>query len=359
MPLRLKRRSRSPYWQIEGTIRGVTVRETTGLADRDAAEALRARREWELTQAAISGQEQPVTFLAASVSYLEAGGSPRFLKPMVDRLGALPVTKVDQATIEQTARAVYPNASLATLNRQAFTPVSAVLNHAAQRGWCHWRKIERPRQPPGKVRWVTPAEALRLIEASAKHLRPLVLFLFATGARLSEALYLDWRDVDLTAGHVTFVDTKNNESRGVPLHSSVVAALSVIRRRSNQEKVFLTNRGAPYKPKREGDKECGGQIKKGFAGACRRAGIKKFTPHGCRHTWATWHYAANRDLIALMTLGGWKSERMVLRYTHINVAHLAPSIAAGMAAFAALTPVAQKPHTTNVALPETIQQSNG
>jgi hypothetical protein len=34
-----------------------------------------------------------------------------------------------------------------------------------------------------------------------------------------------------------------------------------------------------------------------------------------------------------MALGGWKSERMVLRYAHLNTEHLAPSIAAGLAAW--------------------------
>ena len=73
----------------------------------------------------------------------------------------------------------------------------------------------------------------------------------------------------------------------------------------------------------------GGQIKTAFRGACRRAGIVRIlSPHDCRHTWATWHYAANRDLVALMQLGGWKSEKMVLRYAHMNVAHLAKSMAA-------------------------------
>jgi integrase len=70
----------------------------------------------------------------------------------------------------------------------------------------------------------------------------------------------------------------------------------------------------------------GGQIKTAFYGACRRAEIDDFSPHDCRHTWATWHYAANRDIIALMKLGGWKSEKMVLRYAHVNVSHLAGSI---------------------------------
>ena len=104
------------------------------------------------------------------------------------------------------------------------------------------------------------------------------------------------------------------------MHGRVTVALANLLHREGM--VFLTNEGFPYAPKEEG----GGQIKTGFAGACRRAGLDDFHPHDCRHTWATWHYAANRDLGGLMRLGGWKSERMVLRYAHINVGELAQSI---------------------------------
>ena len=133
--------------------------------------------------------------------------------------------------------------------------------------------------------------------------------------------------MDLVRGHVNFIDTKNNESRGVPLHSRVVNELRTLRHRTGA--VFRTNTGRAYAEKESG----GGQIKTAWRGACRRAGIIDFSPHDCRHTWATWHYAANRDLVALMKLGGWKSERMVLRYTHVNVSQLAPSIDAGLAAW--------------------------
>ena len=88
--------------------------------------------------------------------------------------------------------------------------------------------------------------------------------------------------------------------------------------------MFRRPDGEGYAKKRDG----GGQIKTAFKAACRRASISNFTPHDCRHTWATWYYAANRDLTALMHLGGWKSEKMVLRYAHMNVGHLAASIAA-------------------------------
>ena len=51
-----------------------------------------------------------------------------------------------------------------------------------------------------------------------------------------------------------------------------------------------------------------------------------FHPHDCRHTWATWHYVANRNIGALQRLGGWKTVSMVMRYTHVNVEELQDTI---------------------------------
>lgn len=330
MSLKLKRRPGRPHWYMHGTVRGISIRESTGVADPKAAEAIRARREWEIIQRSVFGAEATATFVGAAVSYLEAGGETTYLKPIIARIGSVPLAKIDQVMIESTARALYPDAAPATLNRQAFTPIAAVLNHAAKRGLCAKRAIERPDQPAGRVRWLTFDEAERLIGACADHLRPLVIFLLGTGARMSEALYLDWRDVDLARGHVTFPQTKNGEPRGVPLHARLVNELRALRHKDSR--VFRTQSGRPYAEKESG----GGQIKTAFNGACRRAGIEDFSPHDCRHTWATWHYAANRDLIALMKLGGWRSERMVLRYAHVNVSQLAPSIDAGLAAWSTI-----------------------
>ena len=111
----------------------------------------------------------------------------------------------------------------------------------------------------------------------------------------------------------------------MPLHRRVVAELANLSHRSGA--VFRKPDGKPYVLPRGGDDtSAGGRFKKAFAGACRRAGIVNFTPHDCRHTWASWHYAANRDVGALMKLGGWKSVSMVLRYAHVNVGELAHTI---------------------------------
>jgi integrase len=320
MPLKLKRRHGGLNWYIRGTLRGVTVDETTGVADKAAAETIRARREWEILQGSIFGRKAVATFLEAAVGYLESGGERRFVKKLTDHFGDTPLAKIDQAAIDRAARVIYPEAASGTLNRQLYAPASAIINHAAARGLCEARRIARPALPKGRVRWITPDEADSLIGACSPHLRPLVIFLLYTGARMSEALYLDWRDVNLQGGQVQFIDTKNGESRGVPLHPRVVAALASLPHRVDE--VFRRPDGFAYKR----IEAAGGQIKTAFYGACRRAAIDDFSPHDCRHTWATWHYAANRDIIALMKLGGWKSEKMVLRYAHINVSHLAGSI---------------------------------
>jgi len=222
------------------------------------------------------------------LSYLENGGRKRFLDKPIRYFRTTPLAKIDQDAIDVGARKVYPNASGATRNRQFYTPVSAVIKHAA----CSHIVMERPEKPPSRVRWLTPEQAERRIAACGDHLRPLVIFLLYSGARIGEALWLDWRDIDLNRSHAAFpIDpsegrrTKNNEPRGVPLHLRVRAELANLPHRDGA--VFRRPDGLPYERLRddENDTSAGNRIKRAFAAACRRAGIEDFTPHDCRHTW--------------------------------------------------------------------------
>lgn len=327
MPLKLTHRHNSPNWYIRGTIRGIPVDESTKTHVRETAEAIRAKREVDLLERSVFGRTATATFLEAAVSYMEAGGETRFMERIIAHFGTTPLVKIDQTAIDQAAAKLYPVTSAATRNRQLYTPVSAVLKHAAARGLCEERRIERPSQPTGRIRWLKPEEAERLIDACSPHMRTIVVFLLYTGARCGEALWLDWHEVDLQRRHVTFLNTKNETNRGVPLHPRIVAELANLPGRNAE--VFRRPDGMPFsRPKKMTDTSAGSRIKTAFKGACNRAKIENFSPHDCRHTWATWHYAANRDLIALKELGGWKSERMVLRYAHINVDHLTSSIEA-------------------------------
>jgi integrase len=345
MPLTLKFRPDRKSYYIRGTVRGVHIRESCETDDYETAEAYRAKREWEVLQGTVFGTKPESTFLEGVAIYLENGGERRFLQPLIDHFGSTLISKINQAAIDAAAIKIYPGLAPATLSRQLYTPVAAVINRAALAGICSPIRITRPKAPKGRVRWITHDEARRLIESAAPNLRPLIAFLLFTGARIGEALWIDWRCIDLQRGQVQFLDTKNGTDRGVPLHPEAIAELAALPHREgcvfrkegrairghNSGEIIGYEIGEPYAPLNEDDDRdvsAGSRIKKGFKGACTRAKILDFSPHDCRHTWATWHYQENRDLNMLMHLGGWSTLQMVLRYAHVNVAHAAPSITA-------------------------------
>ncbi len=324
MPLKLCKRPKSPNWIMRGTVRGQNLEETTGTTCKATAEAIRIKRENELLTESVFGKTHTATFAQAALDYMEADGEKRFLKPLVEHFGNTPLRLMGQEAIDKAAKKLLPHGGNATRNRQVYTPLSAILRHAARKGWCKTPIFARPKQPPSVIRSITPSEADQLIENCADHLRPLVVFLLYTGARTGEALWMEWSQIDFKLKQVTFPKTKNGQPRSVPLHPRVLEELLQLEHR--QGCVFLTPDKRPYRAKTEDDPSAGSRIGSGFEGACRRAGIEKFTPHDCRHTWATWHYQANHDLTALQALGGWKSVPMVMRYAHTNVSEHANSI---------------------------------
>ena len=207
--------------------------------------------------------------------------------------------------------------------RQIVTPARAVLLHAARRGWCDAPTFEPIRQSPGRTQWLTPPQAEALVAAAAPHLKPLFVFLIATGARVSEALELEWPEVDLRHARATLVETKNGRDRFVSLPPRTIAALAPLLEREGR--VFRPPRSEAY---RDAGRAAGGQLKRGWAAACRRAGLAGISPHCLRHTWASWHYALHRDLLRLREDGCWSSVELVQRYAHLVPEGMAPEIRA-------------------------------
>ena len=155
------------------------------------------------------------------MSYLELGGSKRFLKPVIDTFGPLPLARIDQDALDRGASKLYPNASPSTRNRQFFTPASAVLSmppnaagvlrrSLSARGRRRADPVDSPSMRP------TPDQP-----RAADHLRPLVIFMLYTGARIGEALWLDWRDVDLDPGPRQLPEDKERRGPRCPAHPRV------------------------------------------------------------------------------------------------------------------------------------------
>lgn len=361
MPLTIVRRPGSAVLYVRGTVRGQRVYESTGTGDPALADAYRVQRETEIYQRALFGARASVTFATAVESYLTAAPRKRGTVAAAGKLLQLfdqrRLNSIRQAALDEAyARLLPADAKPATRLRQVLTPLRAILEHAARRDWCERPAFEVPRQPRPRIAWLAPEQATALVEAAAPHLRPLLVFLIGTGARMSEALELTWHDVDLTAGRVVFRQTKNGRVHHVDLAPTVRAALAALPHREGN--VFR-----PVRARRKGRDETGqqwqveaayrssgrnggGQIKTAWAAACRRAGLPgewrdwvtehgahkqrwqpELRPHDLRHTAASWHYAVHKDLLALQAAFGWSNVTQAQVY-----AHLLPAAYAGGAA---------------------------
>ena len=372
MPLKLTRRKGSGVWQISGAVAGQRVRQSAGTSDRRLAEEKRNAIETELFRGAVFGARAVVTWEQAASSYIAvkapSPSTQAYLLRLLDHFGpGRKLSTINQAAIDAAVAGVCrPGVSAATKLRAVITPVRAVLTHASRRDWCDAPNFETPAGAAGskRTRWLTPDEYGRLREAAAPHLRPLIVFMVCTGARISEALSLDWRDVDLAAPTAILrnVKAKHGESRDrhvqlVPAARAALASMTypvrvgdkVLRRagqvvygRSRDGAVFRTDDGLPYRTFGQEDTDWGGQIRTAWGGACRGAGFAgewhegasghrwwsptEVTPHILRHTWASWHYAVHKDLLKLREDGMWSSVALVERYAKLVPEHMTARI---------------------------------
>jgi integrase len=350
MPLQLRKRQGSPFWWLIGTVAGRRVRESTGTCDEKIAREKCVARENQIHREAIHGRPAARrTFGEVAESYLAHGGPHsadtcgKVARLLVFFGPNIAADEVDQSALDKAGAALLrPNPSPATRLRQIISPVRAVLVHGAKRRMCQMPAFDTGRASLSRTEWLTPDEVDRLIGNAAPHLRPLLVFLAGTGARLGEALKLDWRDVDVQHGRATLRGvmrdgtrgTKNGLDRIVDLCPRVLAGLAYDPRPLRQQRaarllvgrVFRTRSGKPYAERRV---QGGGHIKTGWAAAVTRSKIDKpITPHGLRHTWASWHYSLHKDALLLMRDGGWSELELVQRYAHLTPPGMAPDIEA-------------------------------
>jgi integrase len=82
-------------------------------------------------------------------------------------------------------------------------------------------KITRPKEPRGRVRFLSPEEREQLLQACSESasplLLPIVVLALSTGMRQNEILGLTWQDVDLARGRALLHETKNGERRVITI----------------------------------------------------------------------------------------------------------------------------------------------
>jgi len=301
MPLKIYKRPGSNVYHYRGTLAGHRLRGSTGAANRETAQRITSEIEARFWKRGLDKEE--LTFPKAVAIYLSAERPSRFITKLEDYWKNTKIRDMTRGAIEQSAIDIYPNASNATRNRQVIVPTQAIINHCAHKGLCPHLKMKRFRidakiKQPATQEWIDNFRR----HASRPDIAALALFMFATGARISEALDVQWADVDLKARKVLIRQTKLGNEREAHLPAPLFLAIANLPR-GKKPFNFAGHSSAL----------------KAWETTIKRAGIEPLTFHSCRHGFATGLLRAGVDVVTIAKLGGWKSPAHVFQtYGHAN-----------------------------------------
>jgi integrase len=166
-----------------------------------------------------------------------------------------------------------------------------------------------------RVRWITRAEAARLVAeaeiAKRPHLAVFIRLALNTGCRKSELLGLEWSRVNLESRLILLEarHTKSRKRRTVPLNDDAVNALERIRAwqstRMKTPWVFGWEQGHIT------------TFKTSWTSALHRAGIENFRIHDMRHTFASWLVMQGESIYIVKELLGHASVTQTEIYAHL------------------------------------------
>lgn len=305
----------SGIFHVRGTYLGEYVERSLGTRSEEQARILAAKLEKEIFDAHVYGRKAVGTFADAASGYLAGGGDGTYMRALIENFGDKKLRDITQADLDRTAASVYPNASDATRLRQFYTPFVAVWNWGVHDELCEAKKWRKPSPGPKRIEWRRPEEMEALLPCLNGEPRDLITFYLGTGARASEGIGLEWRDVADDGSRATLWETKGGYSRHVDLADRARSALPA---RGDSARVFLNSAGEPW--------HAYDAINLALRRACARANIRHTSCHVLRHTWATWAYAVTRDLDFLMRQGGWRTAQLAMRYIHAGTDDLARAV---------------------------------
>ncbi|QKM48886.1 Tyrosine recombinase XerC [Burkholderia glumae] len=371
----LYKRSNSPNWYYRLTPPGggPVVQGSTGTSNKAQAKELHDRLKVELWNQARLGHKPRYTWNDAVVRYISdreglssLETSKTHLRWLDQHLSGVALADIDRNRIDAIALAkrrepkvIRTKSGIVTTDQcvsagtvtRVIGVLKAVLNAAVEWEWLDRVPVtKRAKVVQKRIRWLTPAQAERLLAELPDHLADMARFALETGLRRSNVTGLQWSQVDIVR-RVAWIhpdQAKAKKAITVPLSDTAIAVL--LRQRAKKrapefvDSVFVYHGRPVYQT-----------VTEAWRKALKRAGISDFRWHDLRHTWASWHVQRGTPLQVLKELGGWETLEMVQRYAHLSAAHLAQWVQPHL-------PVAQVielPRETASAPPETLLTAAG
>jgi integrase len=174
-----------------------------------------------------------------------------------------------------------------------------------------------------KVRKTLP----RLEGDYVDYLRPMVLLAMNCGLRRGELFNLRWVDVNLTTKMLTVEGegnedgegSKSTQSRHIPLDNEALSVLKAWRKRHPKAD------GLVFPSPRDGERFT--NVNKSWSAVRKSAGLKKFTFHHLRHTFASHLVQRGVPLYTVQALMGHADQATTELYAHLAETNLQAAVA--------------------------------
>ena len=152
-------------------------------------------------------------------------------------------------------------------------------------------------------------------QSANKDLHTAVVLALSTGARKMEIWGLRWRDIDLNEGLATLHQTKNGETRTVPIQAY---ALDLMRKRSKVRHIdtdlVFPSTVDPQKPF---------DFRTSWEKVLSKTGIQDFCWHDLRHISGSYLAMGGASTREIAEILGHKTLQMAMRYSHLSQKHSA------------------------------------
>jgi len=188
-------------------------------------------------------------------------------------------------------------------------------------------RLLRVAEEPGEVDCLDRKEAEHLLSMAKEHFGehyPVIFAALRTAARQGELIALRWEDIDSHGGFLTIKQTaangevsspKNGKTRKIPMTPQLVALLKEHRRRASEAALAAGKSVSPWVfPSPTGGLMDPSKLRREFAAALTKAGLRAVTFHSLRHTCLTMMAEAGVAMPVLQKIAGHSSITVTARY---------------------------------------------
>jgi len=316
---------RNSIWYIDYHVGTRRVRRRAGKS-KTMAEAALKRKEAEATLGAFNlPMRSEITFKKLSGRYLTWAKDHKrsweleqqMIKRMADRFGALKLDRITPWHIEQMKTDLRKQGLSGPRVNRYLASLSKMFNLGIRWGLTDRnpvKGIEKYRENPGRLRYLSQVEIARLLLACRPDLRDAVTVAVSTGLRKSEQFNLTWADLDLEQRLIFIRDSKSGKARQVPMSDRVLEVFKRMRESRTGEVVFPSAQS---------------MMRTAWEKTRKRAGLTgpaHVRWHDLRHTFASHLAMAGASIPKLQQLLGHATIQMTMRYSHLSRETLADTV---------------------------------